>query len=230
MMNSNKHGNLYKYDMRPVYKCSSTNNKWVRIRNPVQFSKIDETAPLSFTHVVDVSDGKVYFSFTYPYTYTMVQDELNAFSEHVNDLTNENAIYYRQELLMNSLDDKRVDLLTISSSYGASTQTEEAISGLFPNASTEQRCYVFPSKEVIFVSSRVHPGEVPAQHVFKGILDLLMDPHDLRAIELRKRYVFKLIPMLNPDGNGRTSFSVCLSCLDILYTLYTLSIYCARVC
>jgi hypothetical protein len=48
---------------------------------------------------------------------------------------------------------------------------------------------------------------VPAQHAFKGILNLLMDKDDMRARELRARYVFKLIPLLNPDGlNTFSSF------------------------
>eukprot|EP01042_Synura_sphagnicola_P001718 gene1718-2016_t len=43
-------------------------------------------------------------------------------------------------------------------------------------------------------------SQVPAQHTWKGIHNFLLDEKDLRAKELRKRYVFKIVPMLNPDG------------------------------
>ena len=34
--------------------------------------------------------------------------------------------------------------------------------------------------QVFFVSSRVHPGETPASHVFNGLLDFLMKEDDER--------------------------------------------------
>ena len=84
-----------------------------------------------------------------------------------------------------------------------------------------KRPFNFPHKEVVFISARVHPGEVPAQHTWKGIFDFLLNKTDIRAIELRRKYVFKVVPMLNPDGVYR----YCMHIIKLIYLQHTVYIY-----
>ena len=97
-----------------------------------------------------------------------------------------------------------MDLLTITSHEGSTGAPEAPLDapGLFPlvRAGTQQRAHAFEGKQVFFVSARVHPGETPGSHLFNGVLRFLLDPKDPRARALRSLYVFKLVPMLNPDG------------------------------
>ena len=57
----------------------------------------------------------------------------------------------------------------------------------------------------MFISARVHPGESNSSWMMKGIIDYLTGP-SLNAKILRDNFVFKVVPMLNPDGviNGNT--------------------------
>jgi murein tripeptide amidase MpaA len=45
----------------------------------------------------------------------------------------------------------------------------------------------------------VHPGESNASFIVEGFIKFLMSDHE-DAVSLRERFVFKIIPMLNPDG------------------------------
>ena len=55
------------------------------------------------------------------------------------------------------------------------------------------------SKKAIVLTSRVHPGEPQASFMLEGSLQFLLSDSDL-ARELRKNFVFMVVPMLNPDG------------------------------
>ena len=61
------------------------------------------------------------------------------------------------------------------------------------------------NRKGICISSRVHPGETGASWMMKGFLDYLTGP-SMNAKILRDNFVFKIVPMLNPDGviNGNT--------------------------
>ena len=51
----------------------------------------------------------------------------------------------------------------------------------------------------VVISARVHPGETNASWMIKGVIDFLTGS-SFEARILRDRFVFKIIPMLNPDG------------------------------
>ena len=201
--NSSYKTGLYKHDMRPVYKSNATNQKWVRLRTPLHPLKDPGNAfpHLCFEHYVELVGDKIYFAFTYPYTYAMVQNDCLLFDSHINIMNEKDSLYCTRELLIKTPDNLRVDLLTISSVDGASDEHEDLLPDLFPDTNDIiQRPFIFPNKEIVFISARVHPGEVPAQHTLKGIINFLLDKTDLIAKELRKQFVFKIIPILNPDG------------------------------
>jgi murein tripeptide amidase MpaA len=102
-----------------------------------------------------------------------------------------------------------MELLTITS-VDHMTEEHEPIpkdcAGLFPLAEVnpESRAMKFTKdKPVVFLTSRVHPGETPGTFVLNGFLDLLTDNKNEQARLLRKHFVFKVIPCLNPDGCAR---------------------------
>lgn len=52
----------------------------------------------------------------------------------------------------------------------------------------------------IVITARVHPGESNSSWVMRGLLEKLTDPSDSEMSRLRRSYVFKIVPSLNPDG------------------------------
>jgi len=206
IMNLNRQSKLYNHDMRPVYRAHPSMNRWDRIMFPVSFQNTDDDEQergfkLTFKHKFDSSeDEEVFFAFCEPYS---VADQAACLerieAELARDTEKAEKIYYKRECLCYSLQRRKLDLITITSHDGASTDLEDRLPGLFPDT-TNPRPPIFQNKKVFFISSRVHPGETPASHMFNGILGFLLRSKDPRAIAARKHFVFKLIPILNPDG------------------------------
>lgn len=71
----------------------------------------------------------------------------------------------------------------------------------------------FNRRKGIVLTARVHPGETVGSWMMRGLLYFLTDPDNVEAKLLRENFVFKVIPMLNPDGvingNYRTSLAGC---------------------
>ena len=112
----------------------------------------------------------------------------------------ENSVYFHREVLCYSCQNREVPMMTISGCNGVDTSaTEPFFADGVPVRSRKDRCYLFPGKQEVLITARVHPGEVPASHVLHGFLHFILSA-DARAVLLRKHFVFRIVPMLNPDG------------------------------
>lgn len=64
------------------------------------------------------------------------------------------------------------------------------------------------------LTSRIHPGESNASWMMKGVIDHLVGP-TLDAKVLRDNFIFKIVPMLNPDGVINGSYRCSLAGVDL---------------
>ena len=66
------------------------------------------------------------------------------------------------------------------------------------------------AKKAIIITSRVHPGEIPASFALEGMVDFLLSENP-EAKALREKYIVYVVPMINVDGvvhgNQRTNLA-----------------------
>jgi hypothetical protein len=154
---------------------------------------------------VDNSQVPISIAMCYPYSYSELQSYLECLDE---TMTNVPSVYYHREHLVNSYEGRRLDLLTISSNDRIENDTEGLThSVLFPSfngVSTARKFKV--EKRIALITARVHPGETPSSYAVQGVINMLTDPSNSVAEALRRMFVFKIVPMLNPDGVFRGHF------------------------
>ncbi|KAJ8362298.1 hypothetical protein AAFF_G00384650 [Aldrovandia affinis] len=224
VMNMNKQSKLYSQGMAPFVKTLPVKPRWERLRERPKLrgasprcaarhkrlkqpeKMADNQFILSFHHrFLEARGTTTYFAFCYPFAYAESQDMLQQLDQkfvnsvHLSPSSPLDSVYYHREPLCLSLDGHRVDLITVTSCHGMMEEREPRLDKLFPEGRTP-RPHRFAGKRVFFLSSRVHPGETPSSFVFNGFLNFILKQDDPRAQMLRRMYVFKLIPMLNPDG------------------------------
>ena len=100
-----------------------------------------------------------------------------------------------KETIGKSVFERPIDLITISNPENINLRREITL-----DVDDDLGDDFTPRKvKVVFLMARVHPGETPSSFVIQGLLDFLVSSHDIAA-SLREHIVFKIIPMLNPDG------------------------------
>ncbi|XP_059617798.1 cytosolic carboxypeptidase Nna1 [Phlebotomus argentipes] len=200
IVNLVKSDSLYNEGMRPLmYSTIEANTSligWRRCGENITYFRNDDTFPLnddddengSYTLTFNIEfqhdNDTVYFAHSYPYTYSDLQDYLMAIQRHPVK-----SKYCKLRLLCRSLAGNNIYYLTVT----APQAEEEAV-----------------KKRAVVVSARVHPGETPSSWMMKGLMDFITGDSYV-AKRLRHKFIFKLIPMLNPDGvivgNTRSSLT-----------------------
>jgi murein tripeptide amidase MpaA len=115
----------------------------------------------------------MYFAYFEPYSYEQHLDLLSSAAQ---------SEFVRLERLGSTLDGRDMTLLRITDAKGATPQD---------------------NKRKVWLIARQHPGETMAEWFAEGFLERLLDPDDAVSRVLLDRYVFYVVPNMNPDGAVR---------------------------
>ncbi|OAF72086.1 Cytosolic carboxypeptidase 6 [Intoshia linei] len=188
IVNCSKTKSLYRDGMSPVVK-STSRNQWVRIRsNQVYYyrsPRYNYHYVMAFIFAFDIEED-YQFAYCFPYTYSQLQTFLY-------NLDLKGLPYYKRELLCLSTQQRRVDVLTITNEK---------------NIGNSNNC------KIVVITARVHPGETPASYVCEGLIKFLIK-NTIESENLREHIIFKIVPMLNPDGVYLGNYRCCLMGFDL---------------
>ncbi|XP_067874643.1 cytosolic carboxypeptidase 2-like isoform X2 [Heterodontus francisci] len=203
IVNLLKKDSLYNYGMKPlVYSekdAKEQNIGWFRSGHHIMYKPWNKKTfnnlfpyaqhyCLEFQIEFSNKDDTYYLAHCYPYRYTDLKAHLD---EIIND--SKHLTHFKKEVLCETRAGNSCFLLTITDYTGK--ENSEAKLG-------------------VVLTARVHPGETQSSWMMKGILDFLIS-EEPTAKELRRRCIFKIIPMLNPDGVIVGNYRCSLSARDL---------------
>nr|XP_051698198.1 cytosolic carboxypeptidase 2 [Oryctolagus cuniculus] len=184
IVNLLKPKSLYAAGMKPLMysqlDASTHSIGWRREGSEIKYYKSnadDGQQPfycLTWTVQFPHDQDTCFFAHFYPYTYTDLQCYLLSVANNPTQ-----SQFCKLRTLCRSLAGNTVYLLTITN----------------PSRSPQEAA----AKKAVVLSARVHPGESNGSWIMNGFLDfILSDSPDAQL--LRDVFVFKVVPMLNPDG------------------------------
>ncbi|XP_077195342.1 cytosolic carboxypeptidase 3 isoform X2 [Paroedura picta] len=184
IVNFTKPTSLYNRGMRPLLysEAEARIHKvgWQRTGDAIRYYKNNlsqdgrQYFSLTWTFQFPHDRDTCYFAHCYPYTYSNLQDYLSAIARDPK-----RSKFCKIRILCQSLARNVVYVLTITNPL--------------QDFQEEKR------KAAVILTARVHPGETNSSWMMKGFLDYILGDSDTAQL-LRDTFVFKVVPMLNPDG------------------------------
>lgn len=208
IVNCLKASSLYSQGMQPVmYSMMEAANGWRRTgenvcyfrnlyvneneekKNLEEAKKKKHWYSIRFNVTFQNTGDTCYIAYHYPYTYSFLNSSLSLLRKRKQE-----GVYCREDVIGHSLAGNPIKMLTITT----------------PASAAE-----IASREVIVLSARVHPGETNASWIMQGILENLLCRQSNEMYRLRETFVFKIIPMINPDGVINGSHRCSLAGIDL---------------
>ncbi|CAL8293312.1 unnamed protein product, partial [Boreogadus saida] len=194
VINCEKTNSQFNYGMQPVLysvrEALDGRPHWVRtgteicyFRNhfcPAQGRRGPTFYTLTFTVTFKHKEDVCYLAYHYPYTYSALQSHLQVLGRSVDPA----KVFFRQQTLCSSLAGNPCPLVTITAC---------------PASRGWRDMHQLRNRPCLVLTARVHPSESNASWVMRGTLGFLCS-RDPVAQSLREAFVFKIIPVLNPDG------------------------------
>ncbi|XP_043943115.1 cytosolic carboxypeptidase 3 [Protopterus annectens] len=184
IINFLKPSSLYNLGMRPLMyselEAHTRQVGWHRIGDEIKYYRNNlmqdgqQYYSLTWTFQFPHKNDTCYFAHCYPYTYRDLQDYLIRLA---NDPWK--SQFCKIRVLCHSLAGNMVYVLTITN----------------PSQSRDEAQH----KKAVVLTARVHPGESNSSWIMKGFLDYILG-NSADATVLRDAFIFKVVPMLNPDG------------------------------
>lgn len=204
--NMQKKDSLYNYGMKPAVLCQFPNetSDWTHGGHDICYYKNGQSSvrmgkgkkrsmakslyTLTFSYEF-TRPGRYFFAHTFPYTYSDLLRHLSRWEQDERI-----AKFFHRRTLCETLAGNKCEVITI---------TDRA------SGAMEAR-----NKPSIVVSARVHPGESNSSFMIHGLIDFLCSESP-EAVNLRRTFIFTIVPMLNPDGVVHGNYRCSLAGTDL---------------